>query len=419
MKRKCRGYRRLIRGMCGCLAVWLLLTGCAGAAAGEDMIQPETRVALEETLHGLFQDYDTLGASVAVFQNGQVTYTYCYGNRFWEGSPVTPDSLFQCGSISKMVANMGLMQLLYEQNIPLDTAVGEILGFPVRHPDYPDLPITLRQVMSHTAGLQDGGEYRAALEGRGKALSQLLDGNRDCYLKGFKPGKKYSYSNFGGGLIGPLVEALSGQTLDGYMQEHIFGPLGITAAYQAGLLSKTAPVCDLYFMPSGQISKSLRVERDQMTVDIAPDPETHYDLTAGKLIISAPDLCKLLIVLCDGGIYEDVQLLPGEAAREMRTCQDGRWSVSGNSGRGLFVNIQREDQVPGRTLYGHGGKAHGMLCAAYFDPTDRTGVVMLTNGCDNRTGDTGVGELGSEVLTAVYELWLNQEHEKVDAFYVE
>ena len=156
-----------------------------------------------------------------------------------------------------------------------------------------------------------------------------------------------------------------------------------------------------------------------MTVDTAPDPDSHYDLTAGKLIISAPDLCKLLIVLCDGGIYEDVQLLPSNAAKEMRTCQDGRWSVSGNSGRGLFVNIQRGDQVPGRTLYGHGGKAHGMLCAAYFDPTDRTGVVMLTNGCDNRTGDTGVGELGSKVLTAVYECWLNQEHEKVDAFYVE
>ena len=64
-------------------------------------------------------------------------------------------------------------------------------------------------------------------------------------------------------------------------------------------------------------------------------------------------------------------------------------------------------------------QAYGMLCAAYFDPTDRTGVVMLTNGCDNRTGDTGVGELGSKVLTAVYECWLNQEHEKVDAFYVE
>ena len=399
-----------------CLAAWLL-TGAA--AAGECAIQPETRVALENTLHNLFQDYDTLGASVAVFQNGQVTYTYCYGNRFVEGTPVTSDSLFQCGSISKMVANMGLMQLLYEQDIPLDTPVEEVLGFPVRHPDYPDLPITLRQVMSHTAGLQDGRAYRAALEGNGMPLHALLDGNPDSYLAGAKPGETYHYSNLGGGLIGPLVEALSGQTLDSYMQEHVFQPLGITAAYQAGLLSKTAPVCDLYFMPSGQISKSLRVERDQMTVDTAPDPDSHYDLSAGKLIISAPDLCKLLIVLCDGGIYEDVQLLPSKAAKEMRTCQDGRWSVSGNSGRGLFVNIQRGDQVPGRTLYGHGGKAHGMLCAAYFDPTDRTGVVMLTNGCDNRTGDTGVGELGSKVLTAVYECWLNQEHEKVDAFYVE
>ena len=83
------------------------------------------------------------------------------------------------------------------------------------------------------------------------------------------------------------------------------------------------------------------------------------------------------------------------------------------------MNIYENIQVEGRTLYGHGGKAHGMLCAAYFDPADRTGVVMLTNGCNNTPSRFGVGLLGRRVLTAVYEHWLDREHVEKDAFAVE
>ena len=386
-----------------------------------DAMEPETKAALEETLQDLFEEYHTMGACVAVFQNGKVTYTYCYGQRSKDGEAVTPDSLFQCGSISKMVGNIGLMQLLSEKKIPLDMDVGELLGFSVRHPEYPDTPVTVRQVMTHTAALNDSPSYQEGLDGEGRSLSRMFSGEwaRGSFLPGVKPGSKSVYSNLGGGLIGALIEKLSGQTLDDYMWENVFAPMGITAAYQPGLLPEDAPVCDLYRMPEGQQSKSLQEERAAGGAYTIPDPQQHYYLTAGKLVISAPDLCKLLVALCDDGFYNDVQLLGSEMVREMRTLQNHRYSVHCDSGRGLFMNIYKDIQVEGRTLYGHGGKAHGMLCAAYFDPTDRTGVVMLTNGCNNQPMRNGVGLLGREVLTAVYELWLNREHEKVDAFYVE
>lgn len=406
---------------------------CAETSAGDNglaedqaaetaaVMQPETKDVLEETLQGLFEDYHTMGACVAVFQNGKVTYTYCYGNRTKDGDAVTPESLFQCGSISKMVGNIGLMQLLTEKNIPLDTDVGELLGVRVRHPEYLDTPITLRQVMTHTAALNDSSAYHEGLDGDGRSLSKIFSGDwaRGSFLAGVKPGSKSVYSNLGGGLIGALIEKLSGQTLDAYMQENVFDPMGIVAAYQPGLLPMDAPLCDLYQMPGRQLSKSLQKERAAGAAYTQPDPEQHYYLTAGKLVISAPDLCKLLIALCDDGFYGDVQVLGSEAVQEMRTRQNDRYSVRCESGRGLFMNIYEDLQVEGRTLYGHGGKAHGMLCAAYFDPSDRTGVVMLTNGCNNQPMRNGVGLLGREVLTAVYEIWLNREHGKVDAFFVE
>lgn len=386
-----------------------------------EVMKPETKAALEETLQELFEEYHTMGACVAVFQNGRVTYTYCYGNRTKGGDGVTPDSLFQCGSISKMVGNIGLMQLLSEKKIPLDTDVGELLGFPVRHPEYPDTPVTVRQVMTHTAGLNDSSAYNEGLDGDGRSLSRMFSGDwaRGSFLAGVKPGSKSVYSNLGGGLIGALIEKLSGQTLDDYMWENVFAPMGITAAYQPGLLPEDALLCDMYQMPEKRLSKSLQEERAAGAQYADPDPESHYYLTAGKLVISAPDLCKLLIALCDDGFYDDVQLLGSEMVREMRTRQNDRYSVRCESGRGLFMNIYENLQVEGRTLYGHGGKAHGMLCAAYFDPGDRTGVVMLTNGCNNQPMRNGVGLLGREVLTAVYELWLNREHVEVDAFSVQ
>ena len=103
----------------------------------------------------------------------------------------------------------------------------------------------------------------------------------------------------------------------------------------------------------------------------------------------------------------------------MTTRQDYRGSVYCQTGHGLFMNIITNDQVEGRTMYGHGGRAHGMLCAAYFDPTDRTGVVMLTNGCQSESMHNGVGMLGRRILTLCYEQIINPTHQREDPFAVE
>ena len=209
---------------------------------------------------------------------------------------------------------------------------------------------------------------------------------------------------------------LSGQTFDEYMQENVFGPLGITAAYQAALIPQDRVLADIYHMPEKTLGKRLREDTSLIT---QPDFETHYFLTAGKLIISAPDLCRILIALCDGGIYENSRILSESAVQEMMTRQNDIGSVACESGHGLFINIITDDQVQGRTMYGHGGKAYGMLCAAYFDPTDRTGVVMLTNGCEDDSMHNGVGMLGRVIMRICYNRIVNPTHETEDPFAVE
>lgn len=389
-------YRRI-----GCLLL-LLCLALPGAVTGAEG-------AVEEQLARMFEKYSTLGASVAVFQNGRVTYTYTYGQIRPGGPEVTADTAFQVGSISKMVACIGLLQLMDEQGVSLDDELGEVLGYEVRNPHYPEVPVTLRQLMTHTASLQDSSDYDRALEGEGLPLETLFaQEGRRVFLQA-RPGSRRLYSNFGGGLIGPLIEALSGMALDDYMAQNVFEPLGVAAAYQPSRLAPDVPVADLYLMPRRWLAK--RVREDSPALQ-------GYCFTAGKLVISAPDLCKILIALCDGGVCGDARILKESQTREMLTPQNYTGSVTCESGNGLFINIITDDEVEGRTLYGHGGKANGMLCAAYFDPTDRTGVVMLTNGCQNKSAHNGVGMLGRNILTLCYELLIEPHHQVENPFEV-
>jgi hypothetical protein len=91
-----------------------------------------------------------------------------------------------------------------------------------------------------------------------------------------------------------------------------------------------------------------------------------------------------MIIAGDGSAAGERILRP-ETVAEMRAMQNNVGSVRCESDRGLNLNIIKDSIVSGRTLYGHQGKAYGMICAAYCDPIDQTGVVILTNGCDDST----------------------------------
>ena len=104
----------------------------------------------------------------------------------------------------------------------------------------------------------------------------------------------------------------------------------------------------------------------------------------------------------------------------MTTNQSYVGSVACETTYGLCTIFVKDAFLPGRTLVGHGGKANGMLCAAYFDPADRTGVVMLTNGCKNNSYVDGVAALTRAVVRAVYDgLFAEGAHQVEDPFLVE
>lgn len=361
---------------------------------------PQTHAERNEALERVLYGYNTMGAQVALIQDGRIIDTFQYGraNR-QENTPVTSDTYFRIASVSKMVSAVGILQLLERGEVTLDGDIGEVFPFPIRNPYYPDAPITLRQIMSHTASLRDDYHYERATHGDIVSLEHVFDGNytRNNFLRR-APGAGVTYSNFGGGLLGSIIEQQSGYTIDEYMQRYVFGPLGVSAGYHTPCLPHGAEIARVYNVKSTGMTLDLMDRSDEHW---DPDPELNYVHSAGALIMNAEGLAKILIALAGDGTSYGATLLQPETVALMRENQNGIGSVACDAKRGLNLNIITNRLVQGRTLYGHQGKAYGMICAAYFDPTDQTGVVLLTNGCDDSTVDS-VAKIARAVLSKAY-----------------
>ncbi|HML45650.1 MAG TPA: serine hydrolase domain-containing protein, partial [Clostridia bacterium] len=233
----------------------------------------------------MLKSYKAIGASVVFFKDGEIVDAYHFGraNRA-DDIPVTGDTLFRIASISKMVTAVGLLRLMEMGMFELDEDVGRYYDFPVRNPYFPNTPITIRQIMTHTASLQDYGHYNRALNGDIIRLQSVFNGDyaRTDFNR-HEPGTYVDYSNFGGGLLGSLIELFTGMTVDEWMVESVFQPLGLTASYFTPNLPEGTPIARIYNV------ENYGMTMDSMALtytDYVEDCERHYTYTAGGLCIS-------------------------------------------------------------------------------------------------------------------------------------
>lgn len=354
-----------------------------------------------EQADGIFEESRTIGGALAVTMGGRIVYQRYYGYQDLEAlTPVTEDTYFRVASVTKMVSAIGLMQLKEQGLVELDADISRYFGYEIANAYFPDTPLTMRQLMSHTAALKSNGFYET-----GAALRSLLSRKAKHYESFLNqvPGSAYEYSNFGAGIAGAVMEAVTGESVNRYIRDNVFAPLSIDASYDPAALSDPACVSAIY-LKDGKRYRSAEYLLAQPYGDYA-DPERHYGATVGSLWIRAKDLATLTVALCGDGTVNGVRLLTAESLAQMMDDQASyRASVTGQSPYGLFV--QREDTLlAGHTLYGHQGVFAGVLCSVYFEPASRFGFVLLTNGCDNET-ENGIGVLARKLFTLTYEAFV-------------
>ena len=396
------------------------------------------------------------GLQVVVLSGGAVAYEYAGGfaRLAAEGEvPLGPQHRVRVASISKLVAAIGLMRLVEDGRVDLDTDVSGYLGFVLRNPHFPDAPITLRMILSHTSSIRDGAYYWLA---EGESFIDFFHPGRPHYEDaahfasgaGRQPGAWFSYANLNFGLVAAVIERVSGQRFDRYMRQAVLEPLGLEASFNVCDLSAKRPdeVATLYrkrdaaevWQPGGawvaqldDVAFSCHYGRDPVTRGQAPGdilpgyvPGSNPTLFSpqGGLRASARDLSVIGRMLLAGGRWNGVQVLERDSVRALRTPQ---WrydpqDVNGDTGEGpdsaadrpLFtgwgLSMQLIDpQAWGlvdapRPLAGHLGDAYGLIGQFWLDFETGDGLFALVTGAgddpDRHPGRTPLYRPSEEIM---------------------
>ena len=250
---------------------------------------------------------DVAGASVLVMKDGNVLLQKGYGYADVKSKrPVDPAStIFRLASISKLFTWISVMQLEEQGKLNLDTDVNQYLDFQIR-PAF-NKPITLRNLMTHTAGFEESlNDIIITDTKQAVSLRAYLIANQPMRI--YPPGEIPAYSNYGVGLASYIVQRASGEPFEQYVQEHIFGPLGMTHSSFYQPLQKS-----LADLPS----EGYRSNTTKSPVGF----EIFNPVGAGGVSSSAADMGRLGQALLNGGELDGKRILKPETLVLMWTPQ--------------------------------------------------------------------------------------------------
>ena len=361
-------------------------------------------MSMDEAVDRAFARSKTVGGALVVALGDEIVYERYYGVQDQRtGVPITEKSYFRCASVTKLVTGLGLLRLMDDGVLAPDDDISGYLGYTVRNPRYPDDPITLRQLMSHTAGLSEEASWTR----KDALLREMLEVTQKARanFKKVRPGTKYEYSNFGAGVTGSIVEAVTGQDISSFMREKVFSPLGIDAAYSVTQLHEPEYIVAAHRTDgSVKVSPSYMLQQEYVA---EPSPDTHYRLTTGSLFIRPRDLAKLGVALCGDGAVDGVRLVSEKAIALTREAQSTETTgITARSPYSFFV-IRQEGLFEGRTVYGHQGTSDGIVANLYVEPVSGLTMVVMSNGCA-ALRDHGVMSLTRRLAAIVEDAYLGE-----------
>ncbi|MBO9696840.1 MAG: beta-lactamase family protein [Sphingopyxis sp.] len=297
---------------------------------------------------------DLAGAVVVVVKDGQVLTRRGFG--YADAArriPVDPDrTLFRPGSVSKLFTWTAVMQQVEAGRIDLDKDVNAYLDFKI--PRYQGKPVTMRQLMTHTAGFEEHGK-RTMFEDRRFQIS-LGDYVKTPPKRIYAPGTTPSYSNYGTALAGYIVERVANTPFDDYVEQRIFRPLGMTrSTFRQPLPTAFAP-----WMATGYRQLSAGPSKFEI---VGPGP-------AGALSATGADMAKFMIAHLDRG----AGLMKPETARMMHDTPLSILPPLDRMELGFF-----ETNINGRQVIGHLGDTQLFHTALHLFMNEDVGLYMSFN----------------------------------------
>ena len=347
------------------LVLALLLSGCESAEK-----------EFEKDMQAFLDEIQAVGVSCVVVKDNQVVYHHNFGVKNLETrEPVDDATLWRIASISKSFTATSLLQQVEQGRISLTDDVSDLLGFPVRNPAFPDTPITLEMLLSHTSSINDSQGYWTTIDIINPACNP--DYAR-CY-NDYAPGSGgYEYCNLNLNLAGTILERVSGERFDQYVVAHVLEPLGIYGGYCVDQLDNTL-FAHLYEWDEEKgeyedtSDEAYAPRREKIAAYVMGHDALIFSPTGG-MKISALGLARYMTMHMNYGTTPDgVRIISEESARNMQVPR----SEPEHYGLNLWL---ADDYVPGVTLVGHTGGAYGLRSAMFFHPEEKYGFVVICNG---------------------------------------
>ena len=355
------------------VAMMLTMMSCAPSA------EKRTNQAILQVMN----DYQAVGISAVVVKDGQIVYENAFGYANLDSQvPLTTNHFMRIASISKSFTATSLMQLVEKGIISLDDDVSELIGFQIRNPHHPEVPITLRMVLSHTASFRDPENYSTL-----DHLNPAVNGDCSATYYDYVPGTGYNYSNLGLNLAGTILEKVSGVRFDRYVKDSVITPLGLYGGHNVDELDSTK-CASIYRYDDGQYVESAAYGSVAHRLDdyIMGYSAPMFSPTGG-VKISAHDLAVYMMMHMNYGELNGVRIISEESAKTMQTPvwikqTDDYYEDQYGLCLMEFVDFLDDPQynTPGHYPVGHTGDAYGLRSLMLWSPADGWGIVAMTNG---------------------------------------
>jgi len=306
----------------------------AEAPAGMSLTAADVESWLDGYLPYALKTGDIAGAVVAIVKDGEVLTERGYGYADVAAKkPVDPKmTLFRPGSVSKLFTWTAVMQLVEAGKIDLDADVNQYLDFKI--PAREGKPITMRNLMQHTGGFEEQAKGVITENPKAPGFEALLK----AWIpeRVFAPGTTPAYSNYGASLAGYIVQRLSGESFDSYIDKHIFEPLEMThSSFRQPLPPELAPLMSKGYRTASGEPGGFEI--------VGPAP-------AGSLSSPGEEMAHFMIAHLQGGEYHGKRILSAATAQLMHDSPLTLLPPMNRMELGFF-----ETNINGREVIGHLG----------------------------------------------------------------
>lgn len=324
------------------------------------------------------------GGVISIVKDGKLLFAKGYGfSDVDRGTPVDPEKhLFRIASTTKLFTWTAVMQLVEQGKLDLDTDINTYLRT-FRIPATYKQPITLRHLMTHTAGFEEGSvgfSITTDLNGA-PSIAQKLAAHIPARVR--PPGQMASYSNYGAALAGLIVEQVSGIPYDDYIEQHIFAPLGMRYA----TVREPVPAALAPYKVVGYAREGGGFVRKPATYEGGFRP-------AGSGSVSAIDMTHFMLAALQGGSYGGKSILTPASMQRMQSpafTLDPRIPALGLGYYG--------QNVGGERAWAHGGSDPLFNTEMYLFPARQLGIFISFSGGQ---GDVAAENLAKALIARLY-----------------